>query len=112
MVAEPFVKKNIFGAFPDHYRIAYTHNGWANILLEQFYEEIDELVPWKSLFLQAYAGPLFAVPIRVLGERVAGISSGFSNLWMFNRQTGQCVQLETAEGKVMTINEVTHPKCR
>ena len=56
MVAEPFVKKNIFGAFPDHYRIAYTHNGWANILLEQFYEEIDELVPWKSLFLQAYAG--------------------------------------------------------
>jgi hypothetical protein len=39
-------------------------------------------------------------------------ASGFSNLWMFNRQTGQCVQLETAEGKVMTINEVTHPKCR
>jgi hypothetical protein len=39
-------------------------------------------------------------------------ASGFSNLWMFNRKTGQCVQLETAEGKVMTINEVTHPKCR
>lgn len=39
-------------------------------------------------------------------------SSGFSNLWLFNRKTGQCVQLETAEGKVMTINEVTHPKCR
>jgi hypothetical protein len=39
-------------------------------------------------------------------------SSGFSNLWMYNRQTGQCVQLETAEGKVMTLNKVTHPKCR
>jgi hypothetical protein len=39
-------------------------------------------------------------------------ASGFSNLWMFNRKTGQCVQLETAEGKVMTLNEVTHPKCR
>lgn len=39
-------------------------------------------------------------------------ASGFSNLWMFNRKTGQCVQLETAEGKVMTINEVKHPKCR
>ena len=39
-------------------------------------------------------------------------SSGFSNLWLFNRRTGQCVQLETAEGKVMTINEVKHPKCR
>jgi hypothetical protein len=39
-------------------------------------------------------------------------ASGFSNLWMFNRKTGQCVQLETANDKVMTINEVTHPKCR
>jgi hypothetical protein len=38
--------------------------------------------------------------------------SGFSNRQMYNRQTGQCVQLETAEGKVMTINAVTHPKCR
>ena len=39
-------------------------------------------------------------------------SNGFSSLWMYNRQTGQCVQLETADGKVMTINEVTHPQCR
>jgi hypothetical protein len=38
--------------------------------------------------------------------------SGFSNLWLHNRQTGQCVQLETAQGKVMTINEVTHSKRR
>jgi hypothetical protein len=38
--------------------------------------------------------------------------SGFSHLIMYNRQTGQCVDLETAEDKVMTINEVTHPKCR
>jgi hypothetical protein len=41
-----------------------------------------------------------------------GESNGFSNLWMYNRNTGQCVQLETAGGKVMTLNEVTHPKCR
>jgi len=41
-----------------------------------------------------------------------GESNGFSNLWMYNRNTGQCVQLETADGKVMTLNEVTHPKCR
>jgi hypothetical protein len=39
-------------------------------------------------------------------------ASGFSNLWLFNARTGQCVQLETSGGKVMTINEVTHPKCR
>lgn len=37
------------------------------------------VVATNAVFLQAYAGPLFAVPIRVLGDRVAGISSGFSN---------------------------------
>ena len=31
---------------------------------------------------------------------------------MYNRNTGQCVDLETASGKVMTMNEVSHPKCR
>ncbi len=41
-----------------------------------------------------------------------GESNGFSNLWMYNRNTGQCVQVETAGGEVMTMNEVTHPKCR
>jgi hypothetical protein len=41
-----------------------------------------------------------------------GESNGFSNLWMYNRNTGQCVQLETAGGKVMTLNEVSNPKCR
>jgi hypothetical protein len=56
MVADPFVKKNVFSVFDDYYRIAYTHNGWANVLLEQFSGDIDELVPWKSLFLQSYAG--------------------------------------------------------
>ena len=55
-VAEPFVSRNFFSAFQDYYRIAYTHNGWANILLEQFSDELDELVPWKSLFLQSYDG--------------------------------------------------------
>jgi arylsulfatase A-like enzyme len=55
-VAEPFVSQNFFSAFRDYYRIAYTHNGWANILLEQFSDELDELVPWKSLFLQSYNG--------------------------------------------------------
>lgn len=55
-VAEPFVTRNIFSAFQEYYRIAYTHNGWANILLEQFRDSLDELVPWKMLFLQSYAG--------------------------------------------------------
>ncbi len=56
MVAAPFVTQNLFGAFQDYYRIAYTHNGWANILLEQLQYEMDELVPWKRLFLGSYDG--------------------------------------------------------
>jgi hypothetical protein len=31
---------------------------------------------------------------------------------MFDRKTGQCVQMETAEGTAMTIDEVAHPKRR
>jgi hypothetical protein len=37
---------------------------------------------------------------------------GYSHLIMYNRQTGQCVDLETKGGQVMTMNEVTNPKCR
>jgi hypothetical protein len=54
IVAAPFATRNLFGAFQDYYRIAYTHNGWANILLEQAGLELNELVPWKSLFLTGY----------------------------------------------------------
>jgi len=35
----------------------------------------------QAVFLQAYFGPLFAIPIVVLGNRVAGSVSGFSNLF-------------------------------
>ncbi len=34
-----------------------------------------------SVFLQFYFGPLFFVPVEALGQRVAGISIGFSNLF-------------------------------
>jgi arylsulfatase A-like enzyme len=56
VVADRYVTHNFFGAFQDYYRIAYTHNGWANILLEQCVDEMSELVPWKSLFLQSFSG--------------------------------------------------------
>ena len=52
-VIEPFETQNLFGAFQDYYRIAYTHNPWANTLLEQFSGAMDELVPWYSLFLRS-----------------------------------------------------------
>ena len=35
----------------------------------------------NSIFLQFYFGPLFLVPVEVLGQRVAGLSTGFSNLF-------------------------------
>ncbi|HAV75718.1 MAG TPA: hypothetical protein DCX53_00025 [Anaerolineae bacterium] len=53
-VIEPYVTRNIFSVFKNHYRIAYTHNPWANTLLEQFSGGMDELVPWLSLFLESY----------------------------------------------------------
>jgi len=53
-VAPQYVTRNFFSAFEDYYRIAYTHNGWANILLEQFHAQMSELVPWESLFLRPY----------------------------------------------------------
>lgn len=34
-----------------------------------------------SIFLQCYFGPLFFVPIEVLGQRTAGMTTGFSNLF-------------------------------
>lgn len=35
----------------------------------------------NAIFLQLYFGPLFYVPIEVLGPRVAGMSTGFSNMF-------------------------------
>jgi nitrate/nitrite transporter NarK len=35
----------------------------------------------NSIFVQMYFGPLFAVPVEILGDRTAGTSTGFSNLF-------------------------------
>lgn len=35
----------------------------------------------SSIFLQFYFGPLFLVPVEVLGPRIAGTATGFSNLF-------------------------------
>ena len=51
-VADPYVAKNIFSAFKDYYRIAYTHNGFANTFLKQFHSDLDELIPRESLYLE------------------------------------------------------------
>ena len=35
----------------------------------------------NAIFLQMYFGPLFSIPVEILGVRNAGISSGFSNFF-------------------------------
>jgi len=35
----------------------------------------------SSIFLQFYFGPLFFVPVEILGQRTAGTATGFSNLF-------------------------------
>ena len=39
------------------------------------------IVAINSIFVQFYFGPLFVVPVEVLGQRVAGMSAGFGNLF-------------------------------
>src|SRR5215216_3210904 len=53
-VADPYLTKSIFRAFNDYYRIAYSHNGFANTFLKQFQNDLDELIPRESLYLESY----------------------------------------------------------
>jgi MFS transporter, ACS family, D-galactonate transporter len=39
------------------------------------------VVAVNSIFVQFYFGPLFYVPVEVLGQRMAGMSTGFSNMF-------------------------------
>lgn len=39
------------------------------------------IVAVNSVFLQSYFGPLFLVPVEVLGQRVVGTATGFANLF-------------------------------
>jgi choline-sulfatase len=53
-ILDPLVLHNIFHAFEDYYSIAYTHNSWANKILLQFQNDLDELIPRAQLFLSSY----------------------------------------------------------
>jgi len=50
-VDEAFVEKNFFSAFESHYRITYSHNLWANILLRQFKDNLESYIPKGRYFL-------------------------------------------------------------
>jgi arylsulfatase A-like enzyme len=60
-VADSVAAHNIFNAFQNYYRLAYTQNGWANTLLNQFQNDIDELIPWDKFFLGSYGGFIHAL---------------------------------------------------
>jgi arylsulfatase len=49
-VDNQFLSQNLFHAFPDHQCLAYTHNPFANTLLTQLAEEIEDLIPPEKLF--------------------------------------------------------------
>lgn len=51
--APEFSDKNLFSLFPDHYRIAYTHNTVADTLLQQFGSALETRKPPAELFLQS-----------------------------------------------------------
>jgi len=50
-VDESFLKKNLFAAFDNYYRLSYSHNPMANGVLNSFKKTIDEFVPRSKLFL-------------------------------------------------------------
>jgi arylsulfatase A-like enzyme len=50
-VADDFVDKSLFSVFPDHFRMAYTHNPWADIILEQFMGQMERYIPVDRFLL-------------------------------------------------------------
>jgi arylsulfatase A-like enzyme len=49
-VAERFLSQNIFHNFPQYYRLAYTHNPYADTILRQLAAEIDDQIQREKLF--------------------------------------------------------------
>ena len=80
-VADTFVENNIFSAFQDYYRISYTHNGFANTLLKQFHQHIDEPIAREALFLES--GDTLISSIFKNDDDIASIS------WLRSMRVGE-----------------------
>ena len=50
-VRDGFVKKNMFSAFDDTYRIAYSHNPLVTTLLDQFTSDLNDYIPLDQLLI-------------------------------------------------------------
>jgi hypothetical protein len=46
-----FPAKNIFKLFPEYDRLAYTHNPLADLILEQYFQDLDSKPPYNQLYL-------------------------------------------------------------
>ena len=51
-VMDAYRDKSIFQVFPDYYKLAYTHNPYANTLLQQFFAGAEGLTPRRDLYLE------------------------------------------------------------
>ena len=51
-VDKAFLKRSLFAAFENFYRLAYSHNPMANGIIGQFKDSIDDFVPRSRLFLK------------------------------------------------------------
>jgi len=50
-VDEYFVHRNIFSAFQNYYRVAYSHNLWVYAFLNQFKQALDKYIPLEEYLL-------------------------------------------------------------
>jgi len=50
-IPESLVSNNVFSAFDTYYRLTYSHNLWANLLLRQFRADLDHYDSKKRYFL-------------------------------------------------------------
>ena len=71
-VDKSFESRSIFHAFPNHHRITYTHNIWAQNITRQFEGGIDEFIPREELLLASLDN--FIPRIFPNDEDLAGVS--------------------------------------
>ena len=51
-VDSEFASNNIFNLFPNHYRLAYSHNTWVYTFLNQFRKSLDKYIPLEEYLLE------------------------------------------------------------
>ena len=68
-IRPPFDRVNLFGAFDDYHRIAYTHNPVAEQLLDYFTRHIDHYQPRQSLYINSdyWLNDIFGKDLDIAG---------------------------------------------